>query len=266
MYGQVVLYYIVSAIACILIIKAFLSPDKSKPSLNQITFLTVFIIFNIATLAIFFGSLLIDVSRVLCYAIFASTILNGLVIYDLGNNNKFIHKPIKKKVLVPLVTAFLIFSLIFGTFNVYFSPMVKGINHQVPAMELQGMSWLFAFRNQELLIDEIGTEQSRFASALLGVGTGVEEKSNIRVRDCKPPDHFNYIQGKTLGQAYNRDRYLLITELIRIFYPKVYPNHPEYARYTEGDFDRLENDSSVDKLYSNGNFEVRYIRSQKSRV
>ena len=65
-----------------------------------------------------------------------------------------------------------------------------------------------------------------------------------------PPDHFNYSNKKMLGESYIEDKYLLLNELSRLLYPKVYSEYSHLWRFNDEDFNKLNLDQSVNKIYT----------------
>lgn len=148
-------------------------------------------------------------------------------------------------VLLVVVTVTLI-----GMFT---SPLIAETNQQTTQMELDGMEWFLEHRNDDILINEFGIRQYRFDHAQ----NGAEEPSPaIRRDETRPPDHFNYTTYDTLGESYGDDRYLLLTQLGRVTYPAKFPDYRDQWRFTEDDFERLEYDRSVARVYDNGEFDV----------
>lgn len=78
-----------------------------------------------------------------------------------------------------------------------------------------------------------------------------------------PPYHFNYTESPTLGTSYTTDRYLILHALDKVLYEKVYPELREF-RFVPSDFEKLERDPSVAKLYSNGGLDVYFIYARAS--
>jgi hypothetical protein len=149
-----------------------------------------------------------------------------------------------------LILAVILFVSVFG---VFYSPLTADRNHQVTEMEIDGSEWAFENRNDDLLMDEFGISQYRFYHLQHGT-----ERTPLTVRreDTRPPDHFNYTEYNTLGESYGEDRYLLLTRLGRITYPAKFPGYRHLWRFTPEDFDRLETDPSVARVYDNGEFDV----------
>jgi len=74
--------------------------------------------------------------------------------------------------------------------------------------------------------------------------------------------HFGYHNAAWLGQYYAEDTYMVLGERDRLRYVEVFPALAKYRFYPE-DFQRLEKDPTVDKLYSSGGLDVYYIHGIK---
>lgn len=151
-----------------------------------------------------------------------------------------------------------------SVFGLFFSPNTASVNQQVTEMELDGMEWTFENRNDEQLVEEFGLYQYRFYH--LEHGYNLQNGSSqapptIRRTETRPPDHFNYTERRTLGQSYEDDRYLVLTRLGRIRYPNTYPDYKRYWRYTPEDFERVEEDPTVMRIYDNGEFDLYKIHA-----
>ncbi len=143
-------------------------------------------------------------------------------------------------------------------FSMFTSPLVFDRNHQVTEMEIEGSEWLFEERNEDLLIEERGIRQYRYYH--LHYGT-IDNDPTIRWGGASPPAHFNYTEHDTLGQSYDDDRYLILTELARIEYQERFPDYQEQWKFTPEDFERVETDQSLHRVYDNGEFNVYRIQA-----
>jgi len=130
-------------------------------------------------------------------------------------------------------------------------------NQQVSEVELDGMTWFFDSRNEEILIQELGISQRRFHDAILCMPGS---SKYIRYgKSTLPVDHFEYINKTSLGDYYEDQRYLLISHLGRILYPKVHPKYEKHWKFTPVDFCMLEKDSTVLRIHDNGNLNVYFV-------
>jgi hypothetical protein len=162
--------------------------------------------------------------------------------------------------------AFFISITYLSLFTFYPSPMIGSgyVNPQVTEMEWKGSEWFQEHNDKQILTNEIGITIWRYYYAIYGL-----KKSQILLPTGEgskpPPDHFNYNNKTSLGETFNESRYIIITYLGRIRYPESHPNYKKYWRFTPDDFNELQNDSTVDKLYDNGGFESYFIRSFNSQ-
>jgi hypothetical protein len=254
MFGNRLMYFIISSVISVMTWwKLFLVRDRIAPTYVVFSFL---FIVSVALLVIsFFSPYEIGYARFIGYAVFASTMVNGMGLYQL-------HQRIRKtKFLTLATTIFLIVSLSLGVFNSYYSPFINAANQQVTVANIKGMSWFLERRDESLLTDEIAFTQYAHARALHGCQ---KEYKNIRYpREIEPmlPEHFGYTKYPTYGASIHSDRYLLINKLSRIYFTERIPQYPNAWRWTPADFERLENDYTVSVVYRNGDFEIFYVKA-----
>jgi hypothetical protein len=255
-HGQHILYFAVAGMITILAWRELLL-SKSKVNPNIAIFSFIFLIFLIASLLSFVTGYSIGYVRLLNHAIFASTILNGLGLY-------WLYERWQNKRLFELATIFLLVTcMVLGMFNLFHSPIIKATNQQVSAMDIEGTKWLLAHQNDELLIDQISFMQYSYASALLGVQA---LPKNIRwggYVEYQPPEHFGYDYYQTYGESRSEDRYFVNDKLSRVRYPEGIPQYPKAWLWTPADFERLEADPTVNRIYNSGEFEVFYVKAEQ---
>lgn len=168
--------------------------------------------------------------------------------------------PVEETTINAAFGVVLVVLILLSVFSMFASPLAFERNHQVTHAEVDGTEWLYENRNDELLIEERGIRQYRFYH----LHYGTEEPSpSIRWGDASPPDHFNYTEHETLGASYDDPRYMVLPELARITYPERFPDYPEQWRFTASDFDQLENDRSVARVYDNGEFNSYRIQPEQ---
>jgi hypothetical protein len=147
------------------------------------------------------------------------------------------------------------------TASVFTSPIVAEGNEQVTAMELDGTEWTFAHRNESLLVDEFGIDQYRFEHVHAGFRNG---SSTVRDEGTVPPDHFNYSTHETLGDSYEADRYLLLTRKGRLTYLTRFPDYRRLWRFYPREFERLQRDRTVARIYANGEYDAYHIEGTRN--
>ncbi len=255
MYGQALIYFIISTLIIIIYLKRILSRND-KISQMQFTCSLLFVFFGTFMAIAFISKIIwVEYNRVMIYVIFAATLLNGLGLYDIFHNKY-------RKVATICLIFVLIISSSYGLFNTFPSPHVRESNSQVTDMELTGMEHFFDHRDENLLIDNLGVNQMRFADCIYGIQ---KMQENIRYLETNPPDHFGYEKNERYGQYYINDRYLVESKLSRISYPEIFPEYKNLWRFTPEDFRYLDNsDTSVNRIYCNGEFWTYYVKSNKT--
>jgi len=132
--------------------------------------------------------------------------------------------------------------------------------------DFYGMATFFETRDDSILILEHGTSQKRFYDAIYGHSY---PKVNIRYdqghddqgydEPLLPIDHFGYNTSFSFGSNYDGMRYFLLTTQGKKFYEHIYPEFPDNWRFIERDFEMLESDASVIRIYSNENLDIYFI-------
>lgn len=135
-----------------------------------------------------------------------------------------------------------------SVFTLYSSPLATDDNEQVTEMEVAGTEWVTEYGDTENDISGLETSYRRFHHAQFGLlqqqtlaGTGI-------------PARFNYTRQPHLGQSYDGDAYLTISRLGRIVYPELFPGYRENWQFQPADFERLDHDRSVARIYDNGDY------------
>jgi hypothetical protein len=187
--------------------------------------------------------------RIYQYAILFSFILIPSTYYYLLINHDYTFrtKYTKNILYLGLCAILIIFSSI-SMFTLYMSPLTKNTNSQVSQAQFIGMETFYTHQNNTYEILQLGFNKNRYHDAIYG-----RDPVN-RNRDYGaliPIDHFNYVNNTALGKAYNGTYYFLVNERGYNFYPKVYPEFENKWRYNASDFNKLNHDYTVDKLYTN---------------
>jgi len=264
--GAVMIYLICATLIVFMLIKNMIynrrNTKKIKRKVDKMVlfFGLLFILWAFFTVFSIFNYIIIGFGRILKYVILSSTILISifLIRYSKININAS-----KKKIAFFIIFTILVTSLTISTFNLYPSPTTQNYNSQVTTMGINGASWLVEFGNKSVEPIDIFVVFGRFVHAIEGYQYSMQNdrKYATALYNVKryPPDHFNYTYHETLGDSYMTDNYLLTNELMRQFYFKLWPAH---ARFTPDDFRKLDIDPTVNKIYENSEFEIRYINAK----
>ena len=256
-YGPSILLGILSVFCIGLILKAI---KNQKTTMNFYVGISItgYIVLAMLSIAIFLTINNFGFRRIYHVATLFSLLLIPIGIYLFIYSNAK-EKSLTGKKIIKLFGVIFLFGCItyFSIFNVYYAPVTKVINTQVPKNEYIGMNTFFSIRNESLSILEFGPTSYRFYDAIYGQ---TAKRSNIyyfdEVEKMTPPDHFGY-QNETLsGNFYSNSRYILLNYEGRGFYQNLYPEFENKWRFSVKDFERLKYDSQIQQVYSNGDLEI----------
>lgn len=248
--GDDIIFLVLSIIAVIIIFK---NKEDRKGSYNLIIILGIIFTIGIIYLAYLFNIIPglgnIGSERLLAYLVIFTPLPVGHTFKNLIGKKKY------AGIIICLVIVIIASTI--SIFSLYSSPYILRPNIQVTQMDIYGMSWFFENKDRNISDTGIMSPSYRFADAILGIDE-VLKRSDIKHYFPQIPDHFNYSFNKSLGKSYTQDKYSVITMLDRTIYDTVWKT---IGRFHKQDFDKLESDSTVDKLYSNGEASVWYIHS-----
>jgi len=237
---------------------------RRLPNFQDAFLLTMFVAFGAVSTVFFFFDVIGGFGRSLLYARFAALVVSGSFLYTLHSRLSKRHSTTG---IMTLISVLFVALILVSMFSVFHSPLERRHNHQMTEMELQGGEWQYTFQDGDQPIDELGIYQYRLHDMLYGLE---ESSTNVRRRRAgtQPPDHFGYDTGSVLGDRYQDGSrtYLLVTRLGRRAYPDVFPDYPQYWRFTPDDFVALEYDPTVAHLYDNGEFDSYSIRGTNESV
>ncbi len=266
--GHLFVYSILSLVAIITLMrrKTLLSPGRRQ----------IMLMFSAAfCLVAFFG--LVDIiraitilhsSRIMHYMYLFFPPLVGLALYQIAsreNDDKKLNRSprpkFQKGTLMRRIVTILVITIcsLLGIFSVYPSPLLYQPNLQVTHMSLAGASWYFKKADSE--IEVTGIERPitlHYKRALFGY-EGAKEIHYRKWGEEPLIDHFGYPQHQNLGESFTEAKYLLLTERDRLTYTVLYP---QIGRFTQDDFNKLEEDTSSSKLYTNGEMDFWCIHGQ----
>lgn len=252
-YGQGIILMLLSFICLIYISLKLLRNDKI-PYFILIS-LSLFISLFISSILMFFINGFFGFGRIFSCALLFSLILIPSTFLLMKSDLM-----IKPKFMIIIFLIILVGLIWFSTFNLYYSPIVKSFNFQVTRSEYSGMITFYENRDDSFQILEYGLSQDRLYDAIYG--RDYPRKNVYYNREyfkLVPPDHFNYCFNNTLGTAYQDTKYFIFTNQGIYFGQTVYPEFPEKWRFTPADFERLNYDQTVNKIFFNGNLDIRLI-------
>jgi len=199
--------------------------------------------------------------RIVEYIGLFCTIIVAYLIYSLISRARGPGQTLAKFALIGAVIV-LIAVFINGILGVYPSSYTLSSSVQTTQQELTGMGWLLNDGNPDLSITSLNLAPYRFADAL--VSPDLEKQwalSRFYPQDypeiLKVPYHFGYNNNSTIGDYFKINLYMIITQMDESTYKDIYPDMAKF-RYEASDFDELESDPALNKVYSNSEFDVWY--------
>jgi len=242
MYGDQLIYFILSLAALVLIFIAFLKKKEEIKNFFMISilYLTSSLVYTFIFMAGGFTT----------FGRFLSSNIGAWVTPVLTAFALFIVLEQRKKVGITLVALILILSLItsftLSALSVYRSPWILQPNWQVTYHDAASIDW---YREHG------GGFRTLIMSSPIGSAGGI-------------PPHFGYDNHTMLGESLSKDATILFGEYRQRLASKN-PNLVKspimgvwaYPEFNEEDFEKLRLDESVNKLYSNGEFEILLVNS-----
>jgi len=252
LYGVTTIFLILSLIGIYFLITQIRSNNISRETPSLFSLTSVFLFFGFLYLLYLLGTpglQAIGAQRILAYAMVFTSIFAGFTLYELFKRANLKHLASIGIICLIMVASTLSIS------TLYSSPFVINPNLHITQKDIIGMTWFIEEKDSSIGSVYVMTLPSRFADGILG---RVETRKRADMWALHFPDHFAYDRYDTLGEQYTEDKYTAITKFDRILYVTVWK---EVGRWSDSDFERLENDPSVDKLYSNNGLDVYYVHA-----
>ncbi len=265
-YGAIIIYFLISLVALIFILRWSLS-KRIKVDAAIFTYGILTVGAGLSMLFFWFGWYVsLNVVRAARFLILMSTILNGLVVYELASEKSFFRFGKGKflpvgKIIIAFTALLIISATFFSVFNIYRSPRIDRWNMQVTRYEIEGVNWLLEYNDGQTPIQSFLVKIYRFKDLELG-GT---QPSNAMINREYIPPHFGYDINDSAAETFDfQDNYLVTAEIDRQ-YPMVFPEHRRYYQYTEDDFLRMNSDATVTKIYANGELEIWRVYGEEAK-
>jgi len=259
LFGAVFLYIVLALIALPILWRRI----RAQPNLrNLVSLYGPLAGIALLIMALYFTAFGFSPLRLLPEIVLICTIFVGFVLYELVGKARASPRNRFRPIAPVLVAIILIAAFGSGVAKVYESPWILADNDQATHTEIAGMNWFFDNKNRDVAVCSHCFALGRFADFLLNEPEQSErEDIPVRIAINYPPPHFGYHKRAWLGEYYTDDVYLVLGERDRLRYVEVYPKLAKY-RFYPSDFERLEGDPTVDKLYSSGGLDVYYINGR----
>lgn len=255
MYGDTLIYILLGLVAGVIIIKRI-----KDVNIRYLFILLTFFIMSMPIGYILFigvGSETIGRFINLPYMMIPTPVLVGFVLYEL----------FKKKRLAVLIVLIILLSIsTISVFSVYHSPWTYSPSWQITDMDMHGSKWFLSHRNYWTEFDSMGSDI--LARIAINQEPGLYRRSEFfkSYKIGLIPEHFNYPKYDTLGESMIKESYMLTNKRWKLAnvesrLAKWRLNMQSGWGFDTKDINRLKEDKTVVKLYSNDEFEIFLILS-----
>jgi len=203
-------------------------------------------------------------ARLLQFLITICTLFAAYLFYKILRPEFIKYSKIKSMGMITITMVLILTLFILGGLTLYPSRYILRPNDQVTEADIYGANWYLQRNDTNMVHTFSSVIIYRFADLLL---TNEEKSARKDIVSSyyyytryQFPYHFGYDKDTNLGKHYDQDIYMVLNQADRVLYQDVYP---EIAgiRFEPQDFERLENDASIDKLYNNEGFDIYYIHA-----
>lgn len=251
--GDDIIFLILSFVAAAILFKNYKNNKDLEHYQNLIILISITLVIGLAYTIYLFniipGLLNIAFGRLQLYLILLTPVFAGYSFQKLLRRSR-----------TPIIASLSIFIImtasIISIFSLYSSPYTFKPNAMVTQIDMDGFKWIIIHDTENIEYVDIMSRIKRFADPILGIEKTKEYLST------PIPDHFNYTIYSTLGESYQEDKYAVLTQRDKVIYDTVWKI---WGRFDKEDFDKLENDKTVDKIYTNGASDIWYIHGIKVR-
>lgn len=217
----------------------------------QISFISF--IFITGILVIFklpFGAL-----RLLTPAIMIGVILSSHFLFVVTS-----YKPENyKKILLFIIFIVITIEFFLGIMTFYPSSYTHLMNPQTSHAEETGYEWYFKTQNDHSIPTGITAAPGRAAEFIIPAEQILNNTYPLYLEgDRQPPKHFGYTNNYSLGESYKNEKGIIILKRDKLRFSEILPEMSK-TQWNLNDFNRLENDRSINRIYVNGDFEYSLI-------
>lgn len=256
MYGTELVFLILALSAFYIIIKK-MKKDQTKINLFSLGVILTSTLF-ILVFFVFTGDPNFEPIRSMNFVFMLSIPLAGYLIFEIYERFS------QKKLIIPILSLLLTLLFINSAIAIYPSPYISQPNPQISKSHLNGMEWFLI--NKDTNINSLRMESaapSRFTEFIYGLNTSKERIDLIKyISWTVIPDHLTYDKNSEIGQNVTIEKnktvnkYFPVAKVDILSYTKIWQ---AVGRYSDEDFNKLKNDKSADKIYSNGDFDIWFI-------
>ena len=254
MYGELLIFVTVAIVGIVLLFRQLRAGNRDGGK-YRLLLLGVLVLIACLVYAAFFvgipGAKAIAADRILVYIEVACIPLVAFALWEISRQTKF------SRLFKAGIFGLVILALLLNLFGHYASPYRVRPNEQATHRDMAGMTWYLDEKDPLVLAFHIQTPPERFSQGILG-----NEATDLRTDmpySSQVETHFGYDNFTTIREQYSGDRYVNINRYDRVVYQTVWQ---QSGRFVDADFKKLEQDPTVDRIYSNGEMDVLFVSQQ----
>lgn len=251
MYGELIVFLLLACLAAWLLVRQLRAGDRDSGK-YRLLHLGILILLACLLYGAYFvgipGAKAVAFDRLLIYIEVACVPLVAFALWEIARRASF-------SGLVKVGTCgMMVLALVLNFFGRYNSPYMIRPNEQVTYGDMAGMTWYLSEKDPLVLAFNIQTPPERFSQAILGIET--TSLRNDMPFSSQVESHFGYDNSTTLREQYNGDRYINVNKYDKLVYQTVWA---QLGRFIDADFKKVEEDPTVDRIYSNGGMDVLFV-------
>lgn len=250
LYGCTILFIIFVIVSLPLLLREV---NKTK---NNLLYMYLPLLMMVALIGLFtVTGTNFDPNRFIFFIVCIGIIFAGYLLYNVLTCAKKVNNVLIKCSVFILALA-LTMVIIFNNINaLYPSPYLLVSSYQSTKSDISGMQWSLDNYNDKLGITSITLWPYRYVHYFYDIATvkDFNMTSLERPDGLTVPYHFGYDKSDTLSSSFDTDLYLITTAKDLTIYTDIFPGMAD-LRYNESDFLKIKTDKSLDRIYSNGEF------------
>lgn len=255
-YGTILGFLLLATLLSSLVIIQFLLGREHDP--RHLILAVLFVSFGVLLVVLFFKDWIFGISfRYAKFSVLIATLLIG----------PFITRHIARQRSGAWRGAFCVlmsFFIILAVLNLYPSPWINYSNRHISMAQSSGSDFFITHQDPSIPVIEMNTRFWNHKQAMFGMVKANLDPTYMEGLQISPPPHFGYNHFTSIGDLYERERYLAFTQLARLWYPTIYPDTPAVWKYTPTDFERLKSDPAVNSIFKSTNIEIYIIAPHRS--
>jgi len=253
-YGSIVIYFSISLLFLLYIFYQFYQNRKISEDDFIYSFqFCVAVVIGIALLTGYF--VIFEPLRAAMYGLILATILCGLFFYRLWST---VSKKRQQGLSISITLVMTIICML-AMLAIYQSPWISTSNMALPYGDKNGIDWILDYRSAEIPVMREEGSMSKYKNYYYESENIKNDEKFTELRDI--PSNFGYMTNRTIGDSFAflryKNVYLITTEKMKLApYAVSLDRRSRSKWFTDPDFIRLQNDPSVNRIYSSNEFGV----------